>query len=43
MADLKIKLEESKDCIIDTANLKSKLSELFKKEFKEFVNQLNDD
>jgi hypothetical protein len=42
LTDLKLTLKESKDCSVETANLETKLGELFKKEFKEFIKELNE-
>jgi hypothetical protein len=42
LADLKVTLKEIKNCSNDKENLKMELGELFKKEFKEFVKELND-
>jgi hypothetical protein len=42
LTDLKLTLKESKDCSVETANLETKLGELFKKEFKKFVKELNE-
>jgi hypothetical protein len=41
VADLKMKLEENKACTDDSGKLESTLSQLFKKEFDEFVTKLN--
>jgi hypothetical protein len=41
LAELKTKLEGNKDCSDDAANLETKLSELFKKEFTDFAKKLS--
>ncbi len=41
VADLKAKLDERKDCTNETSNLKMELSEIFKKEFNDFIAKLN--